>query len=122
MQLVTLFASNGQTNHKGYEFLKVHLSIPIGVQIFHNLVNGGGVLLRLQKETKIFYLKIKKRLKIHLQYITVQSLEPQQNLGVKLRRAREVVSGTLRKLESSDVMSSLSSLRLNVLLLPSLPA
>lgn len=48
--LVELFAGNGQAHHKGYKLLKIHLSIPVGIEILHNLVYGSRIFLTLQWE------------------------------------------------------------------------
>ena len=48
VHLVALLTGDGQAHHQGHKLLKVHLSVSVGVQIFHDLVDRGGVLLRLK--------------------------------------------------------------------------
>lgn len=47
VQLIDLLAGNGQSNNQRNKLLKVHLPIAVGVQILHDFVNSGRVLLRL---------------------------------------------------------------------------
>lgn len=49
LHLVTLLTGDRQSNNQRHKLLKVHLAVPVGVQVLHDLVYGGGVLLSLQE-------------------------------------------------------------------------
>jgi hypothetical protein len=48
VELVELFTGNGEAHHQGDKLLKVYLPITILVQILHDLVYSGWVLLGLR--------------------------------------------------------------------------
>lgn len=47
VRLIALLTGNGKSNNQRNKLLKVHLTVSIAVQVLHDLVHGGGVLLRL---------------------------------------------------------------------------
>lgn len=83
---------------------------------------------RRKKNDKLMVLQGESVCKISEPEIKVQDLESESELRAiiseqnKLKRGRDCVCGTLRKLASSASMSCLSSRRLRVVLLPSFPA
>lgn len=48
VHLIALLTGNGQSNNQRNKLLKVHLAVPVGVQVLHDFVDCCGVLLRLR--------------------------------------------------------------------------